>query len=173
MKFFKNILGRVGDLLTGRRPIDEAFFGDLEESLLQADLSVRTVDSIIESLRDEARKRRLEHADQLKELLTEQIADILSQSEDVPLKLPEARPTVYMLVGVNGVGKTTAIAKLANFLKEKGNRVILAAADTFRAAATEQLEIWAQRVGVEIVKHRQGADPGAVVYDAIDSAKNI
>ncbi|MBR4749788.1 MAG: signal recognition particle-docking protein FtsY [Abditibacteriota bacterium] len=171
MKFLKNILGKVGDLLTGHRPIDEEFFNELEESMLQADLSVRTVESVIEELRSEARRRRLEHSDQLKELIIEQISGILSRSDDVPLKMPSQKPTVYMLVGVNGVGKTTSIAKLARFLKDKGNKVVIAAADTFRAAAVEQLGIWADRVGVDMVRHQQGSDPGAVVYDSIESAR--
>ncbi|MBO4547584.1 MAG: signal recognition particle-docking protein FtsY [Abditibacteriota bacterium] len=172
MKFLKNILGRVGDLLTGHRPIDEEFFNELEESMLQADLSVRTVESVIEELRSEAKRRRLEHSDQLKELIIEQISGILSRNDDVPLTMPDRKPTVYMLVGVNGVGKTTSIAKLARFLKDKGNKVIIAAADTFRAAAAEQLGIWAERVGVDMVRHQQGSDPGAVVYDSIESAKS-
>ncbi len=171
MKFLKNIFGKVGDLLTGRRPIDEEFFTSLEESLLAADLSVHTVDDIIENLRSEARRRRLETADQLKDLLVEQISGILSRSEDKPLLMPQDKPTAYMIVGVNGVGKTTTIAKLADYLQQKGNKVVLAAADTFRAAAIEQLDIWAKRVGADIVKHQHGSDPGAVVYDAIQSAK--
>ena len=172
MRFLKNLFNKVEDILTGRKPIDDELFEELENSLIQADLSVRTVDEIMERLKEDARKQRLELSDQLKELLSEIISDMMTKDSDIAITSPEKIPTVYMIVGVNGVGKTTSIAKLAWYFKNKGKKVILAAGDTFRAAAIEQLEIWANRVGVDIVKHQHGSDPGAVVYDAIMSAKS-
>ena len=172
MRFFKNLFNKVEDILTGRKPIDEDLFEELENSLIQADLSVRTVDEIMESLRENARKKRLELSDELKDLLAETISEMMTKDADINLMLPINKPTVYMLVGVNGVGKTTSISKLAWYFTNKGKKVILAAADTFRAAAIEQLEIWANRVNVDIIKHQHGSDPGAVVYDAIISAKS-
>lgn len=172
MRFFKNLFNKVEDLLTGRKPIDEELFEELEESLIQADLNVRTVTDIMEKLRINARKKNLEDSNQLKELLAEIISDIMIKNADIKLKQPIEKPTVYMLVGVNGVGKTTSVAKLAGYFKQRRKKVILAAADTFRAAAVEQLDIWATRADVEIIKHQDGSDPGAVVFDAITSAKS-
>ncbi|MBQ7256947.1 MAG: signal recognition particle-docking protein FtsY [Abditibacteriota bacterium] len=171
MGFFKNLFYKVSDILTNRKPIDEELFEELEEALIEADLSVRTVDPLMEKLRDEARRQKLSLGGELQNLLANLLADMVTKNVDIKLKEPKEIPTVYMFVGVNGVGKTTSIAKLANYFKNKGKKVIIAAADTFRAAAIEQLEIWAKRADVDIVKQQHGSDPGAVVFDAISSAK--
>ena len=171
MGFFKNLFYKVSDILTNRKPINEELFEDLEEALIEADLSVRTVDPLMEKLRDEARRQRLSMAGELQNLLANLLAESVTKNVDVGLCEPKYIPTVYMFVGVNGVGKTTSVAKLAYYFKNKGKKVVIAAADTFRAAATEQLEIWAKRADVDIVKGQQGADPASVVYDAISSAK--
>lgn len=171
MGFFKKLFNKVEDIITGRKPIDENLFEDIEEALIEADLSVRTVDPLMEELRDKARKERLTLSDELENLLSDMLAELMTKNVDIKLTEPKEFPTVYMFVGVNGVGKTTSIAKVAHYFKSKGKKVIIAAADTFRAAAIEQLEIWSKRVGVDIVKHQHGSDPAAVVFDAIESAK--
>ena len=171
MGFLKNIFNKVSDIITGRKPIDEELFDNIEEALIEADLSVRTVDPLMEKLRNEARRQKLSLSDELENLLAEMLSDLLTKDVDIKLKDATDKPTVYMFVGVNGVGKTTSIAKLAYYLRQKGKKVIIAAGDTFRAAAIEQLEIWAKRVGADIVKHQHGTDPASVVYDAIESAK--
>lgn len=171
MGFLKNIFNKVSDIITGRKPIDEELFDNIEEALIEADLSVRTVDPLMEKLRNEARRQKLTLSDELENLLADMLSDLLTKDVDIKLKDATDKPTVYMFVGVNGVGKTTSIAKLAYYLRQKGKKVIIAAGDTFRAAAIEQLEIWAKRVGADIVKHQHGTDPASVVYDAIESAK--
>lgn len=171
MGFLKNIFNKVSDIITGRKPIDEELFDNIEEALIEADLSVRTVDPLMEKLRNEARRQKLTLSDELENLLAEMLSNLLTKDVDIKLKDATDKPTVYMFVGVNGVGKTTSIAKLAYYLRQKGKKVIIAAGDTFRAAAIEQLEIWAKRVGADIVKHQHGTDPASVVYDAIESAK--
>jgi len=171
MKFFKKIFNKVEDLLTGRKPINEELFEELEEALIEADLSVRTVEPVMEELRERARKQRLTVASELKDLLKDIISDLLIKEVDIKIVAPDKIPTVYLIVGVNGVGKTTSIAKLAHYFKTKGKKVIIAAGDTFRAAAIEQLTIWADRVGVDIIKHQHGSDPASVVFDAVEAAK--
>ena len=171
MKFFKKIFNKVEDLLTGRKPINEELFEELEEALIEADLSVRTVEPVMEELREKARKQRLTVASELKDLLKDIISDLLIKEVDIKIVTPDKIPTVYLIVGVNGVGKTTSIAKLAHYFKSKGKKVIIAAGDTFRAAAIEQLTIWADRVGVDIIKHQHGSDPASVVFDAVEAAK--
>ncbi|MBQ0104440.1 MAG: signal recognition particle-docking protein FtsY [Armatimonadetes bacterium] len=171
MRFFKNLFNKVSDILTGRKPIDEELFDEIEEALIEADLSIRTVEPLMENLRDEARRQKLTMSGELENLLADMLSEELTKNVDIKLKDPKETPTVYMFVGVNGVGKTTSIAKVAHYFKSKGKKVIIAAADTFRAAAIEQLEIWAERVGADIVKHQHGSDPASVVYDAIESAK--
>lgn len=171
MKFFKKIFNKVEDLLTGRKPINEELFEELEEALIEADLSVRTVEPVMEELRERARKQRLTVASELKDLLKDIISDLLIKEVDIKIVTPDKIPTVYLIVGVNGVGKTTSIAKLAHYFKSKGKKVIIAAGDTFRAAAIEQLTIWADRVGVDIIKHQHGSDPASVVFDAVEAAK--
>lgn len=171
MRLFKNLFQRVDNLLTGRRPVDDELFDELEEALIGADLNVHTAMRIVGDLRRISREERLTEAEQIRDRLRDEIAQSLA-GPDVGLRIADEPPTVYLVVGVNGVGKTTSIAKLAYRLKQQGKRVILAAADTFRAAAIDQLEIWANRAGVEIIKQREGADPAAVVYDALQAAKS-
>jgi len=171
VRLFKNLFQRVDNLLTGRRPVDDELFDELEEALIGADLNVHTAMRIVEDLRRISREERLTEAEQIRDRLRDEIAQILA-GPDVGLRIADVPPTVYLVVGVNGVGKTTSIAKLAHRFKQQGKRVILAAADTFRAAAIDQLEIWANRAGVEIIKQREGADPAAVVYDALQAAKS-
>lgn len=170
MRLLRGIFGKVGQLLTGNRPVDDELFDELEELLIQADLSLRTTGKLVDDLRDAARKDKLRETDEIRARLREQLETILANGSQQRLAAPDQCPAVYLFVGVNGVGKTTTIAKLAHRLKKAGKRVILAAGDTFRAAAIDQLDIWANRVGVEMIKHQPGADPGAVVYDAVQAA---
>lgn len=170
MRLLKGIFSKVDRLLTGRRPVDDELFDELEELLIQADLSIHTATKLVDALREATRKDRLSESDQIKAKLKELLAAILAPNGETGLRQPTERPAVYLFVGVNGVGKTTTIAKIAHRFKKSGHRVLLSAADTFRAAAIEQLEIWANRSGVEIIKHQPGADPGAVVFDSINAA---
>ena len=170
MRLLKGIFGKVDQLLTGRKPVDDELFDELEELLIQADLSIHTATKLVDALREATRKDRLSESDQIKAKLKELLAAILAPNGETGLRQPTERPAVYLFVGVNGVGKTTTIAKIAHRFKKSGHRVLLSAADTFRAAAIEQLEIWANRSGVEIIKHQPGADPGAVVFDSINAA---
>lgn len=169
MRLLKGLFSKVDQLLTGRRAVDDELFDELEELLIQADLSMHTATKLVNSLRDAARKERLSESEQIRSRLKELVFRLLDSSDN-RLKVPHERPAVYLFVGVNGVGKTTTIAKLAHRFRKQGMRVILAAADTFRAAAIDQLEIWAKRAGVEVVKHQPGADPAAVVFDSINAA---
>ena len=170
MRLLKGLFRKVDELLTGRRPVDDELFDELEEVLIQADLGVDTACKVVDALRDVSRKERLREAEQIRDRLKEILAEILEEGDGRSIKQPTERPSVYLFVGVNGVGKTTTIAKLAHRFRKQGMRVLLAAADTFRAAAIDQLEIWANRVGAELVKHQPGADPGAVVFDSIQAA---
>lgn len=166
MRLLKGIFNKVDQLLTGRRPVDDELFDELEELLIQADLSIHTTTKLVDALR----KDRLGTSEQIKDKLKGHLQDILLADSQIGLVESPQNPTVILFVGVNGVGKTTTIAKVANRYKKKGKRVLMSAADTFRAAAIEQLEIWANRSGVEIIKHQPGADPGAVVFDSINAA---
>lgn len=161
---------KIETLVTGRKKIDEELFEELEEIIIQADVGVSTAVELVEELRRRARERKVEEAADLKPILQEQISEILG-AEDVPLNVEGTTPVIIMVVGVNGVGKTTTIGKLASRFKEQGKKVLLAAGDTFRAAAIDQLEIWGNRIGVDVIKHREGADPAAVVFDAIQAAR--
>lgn len=172
MRLFKGLFQKVDQLLTGRRPVDDELFDDLEEALIQADLNIHTAMRIVDDLRQITRKERISDAEDIKNRLRDELIKVLSCGKDICLRTGPEAPTVYLIVGVNGVGKTTSIAKMANMFKKQGKRVILAAADTFRAAAIDQLEIWSGRIGVEIIKQREGADPAAVVYDALLAAKS-
>lgn len=165
----KGITGRIDELLRYYREIDDDFFDDLEETLIISDIGYETSNKIIKDLRKRVKDEKIGNVDQIKAILKENISQIL-EKDSKGLDLPS--PTVILVVGVNGVGKTTTIGKLANILRSNGKKVLLAAADTFRAAAAEQLEIWANRAGVDIVRHNEGADPAAVVYDAIQAAKS-
>lgn len=152
-------------LFTGRA-LDDEFYEDLENVLISSDVGVEATEQILERFRDECFERRISKADDAKELLRQ----IMVESIDYEIA-PYEYPLIILVAGVNGVGKTTAIGKLAKFFKSRGKSVVMAAADTFRAAAGEQLEVWSQRAGVRLIKHEEGSDPAAVVFDALSSAK--
>ena len=160
---------KVNNVFSTFRKVDEELLEELEEALIMSDVGVETSTKIISKLRDRIKKQNIKEAEEVKQALREEIQEIFD-SIDNSLHL-ETTPSVILVVGVNGVGKTTSIGKIANRLKQDGKKVIIAAADTFRAAAVEQLEIWADRAGCQIVKKDEGADPASVVYDAIDIAK--
>src|SRR3712207_1009329 len=164
-----NIMGRVDDILKSYTKIDEDLLEELEEVLITADVGLNTTMDIIGQLRDMIKKRGVTDPLEVRDLLKEIISGILTEGN--PKIDIDPSPGIIVMVGVNGVGKTTTIGKLAQKYKNDGKKVMLAAADTFRAAATEQLDIWATRVGVDIIKHHEGADPGAVVFDAIKASQ--
>lgn len=155
----------------GGKEIDDDLYEELEEALIAGDVGVETALEITERLRNRAKADKIRYASDLKEALAEEIADLLG-SEPEPLNLVRGELNIILVVGVNGVGKTTSIGKIANLLKKDDYKVILGAADTFRAAASDQLKIWGERVGVDVIAHQEGADPAAVVFDAIAAAKN-
>ncbi|MEN6371669.1 MAG: signal recognition particle-docking protein FtsY [Armatimonadota bacterium] len=169
MRLFRGIFQKVDQLLTGRRPVDDELFDELEEILVQSDISIYTATRLVDELRDMTRRERLKDTDEVRARLEQQLVSILEVGGNSGLVVSPEPPTVYLMVGVNGVGKTTTISKLAYRFKKQGKKVLLAAADTFRAAAIDQLEIWAGRVGVDIVKHQPGADPSAVLFDAVQA----
>ena len=160
---------KINNVFSNFRKVDEELLEELEEALIMSDVGVETSTKIIAELRDKVKKEKIEDAEEVKAALKEIIKNILD-SVDSNLKL-ETTPSVILVVGVNGVGKTTSIGKIANRLKQDGKKVVIAAADTFRAAAVEQLEIWANRAGCEIVKRHEGSDPASVVFDAIKITK--
>lgn len=164
-----NITGRIDSLLKSYTKIDEDLLEELEEILITADVGVTTTMEIIDRLRDMIKERGVKDPIEVRDLLKEIVASILKEGNS-GLDL-DPGPAVIVMVGVNGVGKTTTIGKLAQRYKKDGKKVMLAAADTFRAAASEQLDIWAKRVDVDIIKHHEGADPGAVVFDAIKASQ--
>ncbi len=160
---------KIDNVFSAFRSVDEDLFEELEEALIMADVGATASMEIIETLRERTKEKRISESEEAKNELYDIISEILGE-ESSSLKL-SGKPAVILVVGVNGVGKTTSIGKLANKFVKEGKSVMLAAGDTFRAAAAEQLTIWAERVGCPIVKHGEGADPAAVVYDAINSAK--
>ena len=160
---------KINNVFSTFRKVDENLLDELEEILIMSDIGVETAGDIISSLRDRIKKEKIEDENAVKSALKEEMKRILDK-EDNKLKL-ETTPAVILVVGVNGVGKTTSIGKIANNLRKNGKKVVVAAADTFRAAAVEQLEIWANRAGVDIVKRAEGVDPASVVYDAIKITK--
>ena len=160
---------KMNSVFSGFRKVDEELLEELEEVLIMSDVGTETSLKIISNLRTRIKKENIKEEQEVKEALKEEMAKIL-EKEDSSLKL-ESKPSVILVVGVNGVGKTTSIGKIANRLKKDGKKVVLAAADTFRAAAVEQLDIWSKRAEVDIVKKQEGADPASVVYDAIQYVK--
>lgn len=166
----KGITNKIDQILVSFGKIDEELFEELEEALIASDVGVDTTLKMIDDVKNKVKERKLTNPRDVKELLKEELTTILS-SGDSRLHL-ETKPSVIIVVGVNGVGKTTSIGKIAANLKRDGKKVILAAGDTFRAAAIEQLEVWANRSGAELIKHAEGSDPAAVVYDAIQAAKS-
>jgi len=167
----EGLVGRITSIVTGAGRIDEDLYDELEETLIQADVGVETSLHLVEHLRKAVARERISDPEQLPGLLKDRIREIMGQ-ETAPLNLQSGGLTVMMVVGVNGVGKTTTIGKLAQQLKEEGRRVLLAAGDTFRAAAIDQLEVWGQRTGVDVIRHQEGADPAAVAFDAIAAARS-
>ena len=166
----KNILGGVDTVLGSFTKIDEDLFEELEEALIMADMGVQTTMDIVENLRQRVKKERATDPAVIKDMLIDEIAAILQDGVEEEENLPS--PTVMLVIGVNGVGKTTTIGKLSHNFKNEGKSVLLAAADTFRAAAIDQLEVWGQRAGIEVIKHEENADPAAVVFDAVHAARN-
>lgn len=160
---------KINGVFSNFRKVDEELLEELEEILIMSDIGVETATDIISKLRDRIKLEKLQDEESVKNALKQEMKVILDKEEH-KLKL-ETKPSVILVVGVNGVGKTTSIGKIANNLKNSGKKVVVAAADTFRAAAVEQLEIWANRAGVDIVKREEGVDPASVVYDAIKITK--
>ena len=169
MGFFDKLKKITTNLFSGFTEADEAFFEELEETLILADLGMNTALEAVEQLRQRVRKEKLRDQEEVKSALREILAEMISVG-DTSLNL-SSTPSVVLFIGVNGVGKTTSIGKVAHQLKSEGKRVLLCAADTFRAAAADQLEIWAERAGCELVRQHEGADPGAVLFDALQAAK--
>lgn len=165
-----NLVNRLAGALLPGRKIDEALIQEIEEILITADIGVKTTTALIASVRNRVRKEGLENAAELYDFIKQEILAILQQGRDTIKSLDDSKPMVIMVVGVNGVGKTTSIGKLALNFKESGKKVIIGAADTFRAAASEQLEVWAERADVPIIKQQQGADPAAVAFDTLQAA---
>lgn len=160
---------KLNNVFSNFRKVDEELLDELEEALIMSDVGVETSNKIITNLRNKIKKEKIEDEQAVKQALRDEIKNVLEEVDNT-LKL-ETTPSVILVVGVNGVGKTTSIGKIANRLKQDGKKVVVAAADTFRAAAVEQLEIWANRAGCDIVKREEGTDPAAVVYDAVKIAK--
>ncbi|MEW8996266.1 MAG: signal recognition particle-docking protein FtsY [Thermoanaerobacter sp.] len=168
LKTRENLTSKIDSIVTIGRKIDEELLEELEEILILADIGISTTSKIIEGIRQKAKERKIYDASQIKELLAEEVYEIL-QKDVEPFTLTS--PMVILVVGVNGVGKTTTIGKLAYLYKKEGKKVMLAAGDTFRAAAIDQLEIWAERVNCPIIKHQEGSDPASVIFDGIQASK--
>ncbi len=160
---------KMNNVFSTFRKVDEELLEELEEILIMSDIGIETSTDIVAKLRERIKKENIKDAEMVKEALREEMVKILSENDN-ELKL-ETKPSVILVVGVNGVGKTTSIGKIANNLKNEGKKVVIAAADTFRAAAVEQLEIWANRANCDIIKRNEGTDPASVIFDAIRTAK--
>ncbi|MCR6524093.1 MULTISPECIES: signal recognition particle-docking protein FtsY [Lysinibacillus] len=166
---------KVNDLVARYRKVDEDFFEELEDLLLQADVGFETVMELMDKLRYEVQRKNIKDTNGIQAVISEKLVEIYEQGEEDLIELtmqPDGELTVILFVGVNGVGKTTTIGKLAHRLKSQGKTVVLAAGDTFRAGAIDQLQVWGDRVGCEVIKQSEGSDPAAVMYDAIRAAKN-
>lgn len=160
---------KIGNVFKSFKKVDEDFLNELEEILIMSDIGIDTSVKIINNLRERIKKEKIQEEEEVKQALREEMKKILDVT-DIKLEL-NTKPSVILVVGVNGVGKTTSIGKIANRISRDGKKVVVAAADTFRAAAVEQLEIWAKRAGADIVKREEGVDPASVVYDAIKITK--
>ena len=166
----KNALfGQIGNLLKGFTKVDEDLLDELEELLISADIGVSATDEIMEQLRDAVDEGKIREKEQIIETLQYLLTEMIGEGESLNLS---TSPAVILVIGVNGAGKTTSIGKISNRLKKEGKRVVVAAADTFRAAAIDQLAVWCERANVELVRQQEGSDPAAVVYDAANYAKN-
>jgi fused signal recognition particle receptor len=166
--------GKVNDLVARYRKVDEEFFEELEEILIQADVGFETVMKLIDELKLEVKRRNIQDPKEVQDVISEKLIDIYNSGDDqsTHLNIQDNELTVILFVGVNGVGKTTTIGKLAHKFKEEGKSVLLAAGDTFRAGAIDQLEVWGERVGVDVIKQAEGSDPAAVMFDAVSAAKS-
>ena len=165
--------GKMNDLVYRYRKIDEDFFEELEEILIQADVGFDTVMKIVEELKIEVQRKNISNPEDVQSVISEKLVEIYEAGQEEPNALNiQDGLTVILFVGVNGVGKTTTIGKLAHKFNQEGKKVLLAAGDTFRAGAIEQLEVWGQRVGADVIKQAEGADPAAVMYDAVQAAKS-
>lgn len=162
------VVGQIDSMLKSFKKIDDELFEELEELLVMGDVGVHTAEKICDELKSRVKKEGIKDPEEINRLLEETVSEMLKGGEELDIS---TSPSIILVIGVNGVGKTTTIGKLANSLSKQGKKVILAAADTFRAAAIEQLDIWAQRSGCEIIKQNEGSDPAAVVFDAISAAK--
>ena len=166
----ENITNKIEKLIIGYADIDDELLDELEEILIMADVGVNTTDRLMESVRKGIKKKEINCPDDLKPFLQARISEILTAGSD-ETKVAENGPTVILVIGVNGVGKTTTIGKLASYYKGEGKSVMLAAADTFRAAAIDQLQVWGERTGTKVIAHEEGSDPAAVAFDAVKAAK--
>jgi len=166
----EGLVSRIEEVVSGRKTIDAELLEELEYTLISADIGVATTEEILDRIRERVDRKLVGDASELRNLIREYLLEVL-QTNDRPLAYVENPPAVIMLVGVNGAGKTTTIGKLAAHLKGEGRSVLLCAADTFRAAAIEQLEVWGQRTGIQVIRQNTGSDPSAVMFDALSAAK--
>jgi fused signal recognition particle receptor len=167
----ENLSERIEEIVSFRKEIDRETLNDLESTLIAADLGITTTREVLDRLREQVDRKQIGNLDELKRLLRQELLAILKSSEK-PVRAVETGPEVLLIVGVNGTGKTTTIGKLAAWFRGQGRNVLLCAADTFRAAAIEQLEIWGERTGTEVIKTKPGGDPAAVLFDALQAAKS-
>lgn len=165
----KNITEKINDVLTSFKAVDEDLFDELEEILITSDVGVETSMKILDDLRLKVKQQNVKDPMQIKDLLKQEMREILG---DAAAPIGSHSPEVILVIGVNGVGKTTSIGKISSRLKKSGKKVLIAAADTFRAAAIDQVEVWGKRAGVDVIKHQEGSDPAAVIFDAINAAKS-
>lgn len=165
----ENLTNKIEKLIIGYADIDDEFLDELEETLIMSDVGVKTTERLMEAVRKGIKKKEINSPEELKPFLAKEIAEILSQGTD-ETRMAAKGPTVLLVIGVNGAGKTTTIGKLSAYYKGKGKSVMLAAADTFRAAAIDQLEVWGKRTGATVIKHEEGSDPAAVAFDAVKAA---
>src|SRR6476661_5802799 len=166
----ENLTERIEEVVSFGKEIDRNTLDDLEATLIGADLGSTTTQEVLGKLREKADRKQIGNVDELKRLLKEELLAILNTADSQPLARVDGTPEVILVVGVNGTGKTTTIGKLAQVLRLEGKTVLLCAADTFRAAAIEQLEVWGQRTGTEVIRTKAGGDPSAVLYDALQAA---
>jgi fused signal recognition particle receptor len=167
--FFGRLQEKIEDVIFMRPEVDEEMLEELEEVLITSDIGMDTTERIIERLRDDVKRMNIRQAEGVRTQIQNIIRELMDKGE--AHKLSDKVPLILLVIGVNGSGKTTSIAKIAHRLQKEGKTVLLAAADTFRAAASEQLQIWGDRLGVNVIRHKEGADPSAVIYDAIHAAK--
>ncbi len=167
----ENLTNKIEKIIIGYADIDDDLLDELEETLIMADVGVQTTDKLMTAVRKGIKKKEINTPEDLKPFLQKQIVEILTRGEEMDTtRVAENGPTVLLVIGVNGAGKTTTIGKLAAYYKGQGKSVLLAAADTFRAAAIDQLEVWGERTGVPVIKHEEGSDPAAVAFDAVKAA---